>query len=263
MAGTYRLMQGKVKAMDEAGGSGLPAILEAAWGVRPRSGKRRQPALSLESVVEAAVRVAASEGLAAVSMNRVATELDASAMSLYRYVAGKDELLVLMADTAYRTSPSPREPGDAWRDGLSRWAWDLHRMLRQHTWVLKIPISGPPATPRMVAWVEHGLSCLADTGLAETEKLSVMMLLNGFVRSEATVFADFSESYTQAGATSQEAMSFYSSLLGKLADPERFPAFHAALSAGGYDVEGGEHDEFVFGLDRILDGIEKLIESRS
>jgi AcrR family transcriptional regulator len=248
--------------MDEREGSGLPAILEAAWGVRTRPSKRRQPGLSLERIVDAAVRVAASEGLTAVSMNRVATELDASAMSLYRYVAGKDELLVLMADTAYRSSPSPRLPADTWRAGLSRWAWDMHRLLREHTWVLKIPISGPPATPRQVAWLEYGLSCLAGTRLAEPEKLSVMMLLNGFVRSEATVYADFSESFTSAGATSQEAMSFYSSLLGKLADPEQFPAFHTALSAGGYDLESGEDDEFIFGLERILDGIEKLIDSR-
>lgn len=136
-------------------------------------------------------------------------------------------------------------------------------MLRESPWVLKIPISGPPATPRQVAWLDHGLSCLAGTGLAEPEKISVMMLLNGFVRSEATVFADFSDSFSSAGATSHEAMSFYSSLLGKLADSEQFPAFHAALSGGGYDLEGGEDDEFIFGLDRILDGIEKLVDSRN
>src|ERR1700733_2820868 len=103
----------------------LPASIEAAWGVRDRPHKGPKPGLTLPRVVDAAVRVAEAEGLAAVSMSRVAAELGASTMSLYRYVAAKDELLDLMADQAYGPPPPPPEPGQGWREGLSQWAWGL------------------------------------------------------------------------------------------------------------------------------------------
>ncbi|WP_158839692.1 TetR/AcrR family transcriptional regulator [Saccharothrix deserti] len=249
--------------MDERTGAGLPSVIEAAWGVRERPGKGRQRGLSLDRIVEAAVNVAESEGLAAVSMSRVAAELGASTMALYRYVVAKEELLVLMSDAAYRTPPSAVVPGEPWRTALSRWAWDLHAILRQHTWVLRIPVTGPPVTPNQVIWLEHGLRCLQDTGLPEREKLSVMMLLTGFVRNEASVIADVTEAFVAADADQQEAMSFYGQLLGKLADPNRFPAVTAALQAGAIDHEDAPDDEFTFGLERILDGIEVLVRQRA
>lgn len=93
------------------GGGDLPASLEAAWGLRDRPAKGPKPGLSLERIVAAAVGVAASDGLAAVSMGRVAQELGASTMSLYRYVSAKDELYVLMQEAAV----GPRNPCPPWR----------------------------------------------------------------------------------------------------------------------------------------------------
>ena len=83
----------------------LPASIEAAWGIRERPRKGPKPGLSLPRIVEAAISVAERDGLAAVSMSRVAAELGASTMSLYRYVSAKDELLMLMADAAYGAPP--------------------------------------------------------------------------------------------------------------------------------------------------------------
>jgi hypothetical protein len=75
------------RAGGTGGETGLPASIEAAWGLRERPAKGPKPGLSLDRIVEAAVGVAATEGLAAVSMGRVAKELSVSTMSLYRYVA--------------------------------------------------------------------------------------------------------------------------------------------------------------------------------
>ena len=77
-------------------GGGLPDAIAAAWGVRERPHKGPKPALSLPRIVEAAVRVADADGLDAVSMGRVASELGAAPMSLYRHVSGKEELLDLI-----------------------------------------------------------------------------------------------------------------------------------------------------------------------
>jgi AcrR family transcriptional regulator len=249
--------------MDEQIGTGLPASIEAAWGVRRRPPKGPRPALSLERIVAAAARVAAADGLQSVSMGRVAGELGVSTMSLYRYVGAKDELLALMADLTFEAPPAPRGREESWRDGLARWAWTELGVYRRNPWVLRIPISGPPVTPNAIAWLERGLDCLRDTGLREDEKLSVMLLLTGFVRSQASVQADIAAAQA-AGTTppDPEMLLSYSRLLGRLTDPERFPALHAVIAAGVFDEpDDGDYD-FVFGLERVLDGIETLIDKR-
>ena len=235
---------------------GLPASIEAAWGRRERSTKGPKPGLSLERIVEAAVGVARSDGLEAVSMSRVAAELGASTMSLYRYVAAKDELLALMVDAAMADASSGAADGGSWRHGLAEWAWGYHRILRRHPWILRIPIASPPLTPNMTTWLEHGLRALGPTGLSEPEKLSVMLLLSGFVRNEATVIADL-------GNPEQDIMPVWGRRLEALTDPERFPALHAALGSEAFDADDDPDAEFVFGLERILDGVAALVDARS
>jgi AcrR family transcriptional regulator len=249
--------------MDDQSPTGLPASIEAAWGMRTRPNKGPRPGLSLERIVTAAARVAATDGIQAVSMGRVAADLGVSTMSLYRYVGAKDELLALMADLTFEAPPARRGPEESWRDGLSRWAWTELAVYRRNPWVLRIPISGPPVTPNTMAWLERGLDCLRSTGLQEGEKLSVMLLLTGFVRSQATIQADIAAAQAAGAAPPDpEMMGSYGRLLARLADPERFPALHAVLAAGVFDVPDDGDDEFAFGLERVLDGIETLIEKR-
>jgi AcrR family transcriptional regulator len=248
--------------MEDRSGTGLPASIEAAWGVRQRPQKGPRPALSLERLVEAAVRVAAADGLAAVSMSRVAADLGVSTMSLYRYVAAKDELLALMSDLAYEEPPAPLGPEESWREGLARWAWTELAVYRRNPWALRIPISGPPVTPNSIVWLERGLGCLRDTRLEEHEKLSVILLLTGFVRNQATLDADVSAAQAAAGASPPEMMASYGRTLAKLTDPERFPALHAVIAAGVLDQADDMDTEFVFGLERVLDGIEALVDKR-
>jgi AcrR family transcriptional regulator len=249
--------------MDDQIGTGLPASIEAAWGVRPRPSKGPRPALSLERIVAAAVRVAAADGLQAVSMSRVAADLGVATMSLYRYVAAKGELLALMADLPFEAPPARRGPEESWRDGLSRWAVTEREVYRRNPWVLRIPISGPPITPNAIAWLERGLEAMGDTGLEEGEKLSVMLLLTGFVRSQAMLEAEIAAAQA-AGAAPPDAelLGAYGRLLSRLTDPERFPALHAVIAAGVFEAPDEPDYDFNFGLERVLDGIETLIENR-
>lgn len=248
--------------MDEASDTDLPASIAAAWGIRVRPKKGPRPGLSLERIVQAALKVAVADGLAAVSMNRVATELGSSAMGLYRYVGAKDELLALMVDAALGTPPAPSTPEEDWRAGLARWAWTYHAALRRHPWVLRVPISGPPVAPNQTAWLEHGLRSLRDTALSEGEKLSVMLLLSGYVRNEATLTADLGAASSASGSTEPEIMPTWGRRLTRLTDPERFPALRAALTSGAFDHDDDPDDEFVFGLERVLDGIDALERAR-
>jgi AcrR family transcriptional regulator len=240
----------------------LPASIETAWGIRERPGKGPKPGLSLERIVEAGVTVASAEGLAAVSMSRVAAELGAATMALYRYVATKDELLALMVDAVYHTPPAAN-PRERWRAALSRWAREHLAVLRRHPWVVRVPISGPPIAPNQVVWFERGLWSMRATGLAEFEKISVLLLVNGYVRNEALLAADLEAAAAAAGSSLAGAMASYGSLLSGLVDPERFPAISAAIAAGAFDRPDGDRDaDFDFGLDRILDGVAALVLQR-
>lgn len=239
--------------------AGLPASILAAWGLRGRPAKGPRPALSLARIVAAGVQLAESEGLAAISMSRVAAKLGTAPASLYRHVATKDELLALMADEVLSRPPAP---GQGWRQGLGRWAWARHAVFRAHPWILRLPAAGPPATPNQIAWVEVGLTALAGTGLAETEKLSAILMLDGFTRSEAMLATDINAAFRAAGATPAQALARYGRLLAQLTSPEQFPALHAVINAGAFEQDNPD-SEFTFGLDCILDGIGHLISRRT
>jgi AcrR family transcriptional regulator len=239
--------------------SGLPDGIAAAWGVRERPHKGPKPALSLPRIVDAAVRVADADGLGAVSMGRVARELGAAPMSLYRHVSAKEELLEAMVDAAWGDPPGPPVAGEGWRAGLARWAWALRAGARRHPWVVRIPLNGLPIMPHEVAWFENALACLGGTGLAEARKASVILLLAGYVRNVATTEADIEAVIRASGQTPSQWMAAYPRMLRDLTDPQRFPALAVFLASGVFDVADDPDDEFTFGLDRILDGVAALV----
>ena len=211
-----------------------------------------------------AARVAggASWRPAMTATRRVAAELGSKPMSLYRYIGSKDELVTLMVDAAAQPLASGPE-GESWREGLTRWCWGYRDLLQRHPWILRVPISGPPLTPNQLFFLERGLQALGGTTLLENEKMSVMLLLSGFVRNEATLMADIAAAAEETGSDAREIMPSYGKLVGRLIDPERFPALQQVLDARVFDQDDEEDDEFIFGLERILDGVELLMQARS
>ncbi|MFF3259110.1 TetR/AcrR family transcriptional regulator [Streptomyces sp. NPDC002932] len=246
------------------GGTGLPASIEAAWGLRARPVKGPKPGLSLERIVDAAVAVAASEGLGGVSMGRVAKDLGASTMSLYRYVAAKDELYVLMQEAAMGPPPPlpALEERAGWRAALSQWAWAQRGVYHRNLWMLRIPISGPPASPHSVAWWEQGLQALEGSGLGPGDAVSVILLVSGFVRNDALLMGDLDAAVEARGVPAQEVMEGYARTLTRLVDPERHPALSRLMATDVMWVPDEPDYEFRFGIERVLDGIEALIRRR-
>jgi AcrR family transcriptional regulator len=232
----------------------IPSSIELAWGLRDRGRRGPKPGLTLDRIVAAGIKVALTEGIGALSMARVAGELGVGTMSLYRYVAAKDELLTLMVDAALAAPAAPERPDEDWRSGLTRWAVGLRDAYRRHPWSLRVPISAPPLGPNNVAWLEQALRALAGTPLSEQDKLSCILLISGFVRNDATLTADFA-----AAAGGEPVMPGYGTVLSHLTDAGAFPALHQAIASGALDDEDDIDAEFNFGLARILDGIETLI----
>lgn len=247
----------------------LPASFEAVWGKRDPPTKGPKRSLSLDIIVQAAVEIASEEGLAAVSMSRVAARLGAGTMALYRYVESKGELLALMTDAIFREAPAIAEAAEGWRSALSKWARAHLAVLARHPWAVRIPVSGPPITPNHVLWFERGLACLRDTRLAESEKLSVLLLVNGFVRNEATLADDLRSAARAAGSAagetgqgSEAGRSAYGALLETLIDAARFPALSALIAARVFEGPDVPDADFEFGLERLLDGIAVLVGQR-
>jgi AcrR family transcriptional regulator len=204
--------------------------------------------------VSAAVELADADGVPAVSMARVAERLGFTTMSLYRHVRSKDELLLLMVNEAVGEPPE-HPAGGAWRERLERWSWDLFDGLKRHRWLLLVPLSRPPWTPGQLVWLDRGLAAMEDTALSEDEKAAAVLLLNGHVFSQARFIADLGD---------PQAFPTYVEGLKRLLDAERFPALRRALDAGIFDPSDEDPDQdFSFGLERVLDGIERLVAARS
>ncbi len=238
--------------------------LEAAWGLRREPSRGPRPELSLGRIVDAGVTLADARGLDAVSMSRVAGALGAATMALYRYVRTKEELLLLMVDSAIGEPPAARQSNEAWRPALQRWALGHLAALRRRPWIVRVPIGGPPIAPNQVAWFDRGLGCLKDTRLAEIEKLAVLQLVDGVVRHQGTLEADLRLAAEAPQSLVAQGIQAYGRSLAGLIDGDRFPALTALVAAGVF--EGGDESpdsEFEFGLERVLDGIEAFVRERA
>jgi AcrR family transcriptional regulator len=238
----------------------LPAPLDLLWERRGR--RQRRQGLSVERIVRAALELAATGGLEAVTMSRVAERLGFTTMSLYRHVRSKDELVALMVE-AVGAPPALDDASPGWRTALERWTWELRAVVQRYPWVLDVPLAKLPFGPSRLAWLDRGLRGLADTALSEDEKAALILLLNGYVFSEARVTAELGGPGHQTGVAGDPATA-HVALPSALVDAERFPALRRAVDAGIFDPPGSDRSaDFAFGLERILDGIERLVAQRA
>ena len=246
----------------------LPPGLDLLWGRRERGRRGPKPELSVDAIVEAAVRVADAEGLDAVSMARVAKELGFTTMSLYRHVASKDELLQLMWNASAQGAENLVLDGDGWRDRLRQWALIQREMMDRHPWITQMPMAAPPLAPNSLTFVERGLETLEGTGLTDADKIRVIGLLSSYALSEGRMAHDAARAAAaaQAAAAAGDAPAFppsFEELLRQLVDEKSYPILHRlAWSAAIGDSPAGmdEAAEFQFGVECILDGVQKLIE---
>ena len=248
----------------------LPPGLDLLWGRRERGKRGPRPGLSADAIVEAAVRLADAEGLEAVSMARVAHELGFTTMSLYRHVASKEELLQLMWNASALGAESLVLEGDGWRPRLRMWATVQREMLDRHPWVTQMPMAAPPLAPNSLIFVERGLETLDGTGLADADKLRILGLLTSYTLTDARMAYDAARAARATGADGEPGESgdpgapwTFDALLRELVDEKTYPRLHRIAWSPPDGGEPSEREEFLFGVDRILDGVQALIDSRS
>lgn len=221
------------------------------WDQRPVPKRGPRPAMSLSAIAGAGVAIADADGLAAVTMQQVATRLGFTKMALYRYVPGKTELVALMVETCLGAPPR-REPG-GWRQALEGWSLQLFTRLAAHPWAVDATIGARPVGPNELEWMEQAVGALTGTGLDGGEVLDVVVTLTGHVRTIAQQAA--------AAESGTPELDLSSTITGMVRGrEERFPALAAAFASA---AASGSHDQALdFGLARILDGVEMLINRR-
>ncbi|WP_039801905.1 TetR/AcrR family transcriptional regulator [Nocardia araoensis] len=231
----------------------LPRVARLLWSGKQPSGRGPRPGLSLDRIVGAAVTVADTEGIGALSMQRVAGELGAATMSLYRHVPSKDDLVVLMLDA---TMSEPLVlPGDDWRAALELWARRTRELYLHHPWVLAVGTRNRWMGPNEAAWGEAAIAALLGAGMPGPVVGQAVLSVNAFVGGVARLEVDPT---LGRGAAGHIGPALHPEMVHRYGQPERYPAMLAMLAAGREDHADSRsiaESVFEFGLGKLLDGI--------
>ena len=247
-----RRKQRRAISSGSSGKSNRRRGFDLLWGLTDRTGRGPKPALSLPAVISAAIDVVSTEGLNALTMARVASELDVTTMALYRYVPGKDDLIDLMIDAAFGTPPAPG--GGDWRTAVEEWSKASLAMFRARPWLLELVMRRAPIGPNWLAWLNALLHALSNAGLTAGEMVAAALLVDGHVRSAAQI---------SLAATGQRAENF-GRVLQTVSSDARFPALARVLMDGGFAPAAEDtQSQFEFGLRRLMDGIDAFVRTRT
>ncbi|TLF73211.1 TetR/AcrR family transcriptional regulator C-terminal domain-containing protein [Nocardia cyriacigeorgica] len=236
-----------------------PRVAQLLWSGARRSGRGRRPALSLERIVEEAIAIADADGIAALSMQRVATQLGAATMSLYRHVPGKDELVALMLDATMAEPPDL--PRDDWRAAVEHWARLTRDLYLRHPWVLVAGASNRWMGPNEAAWGEAAMSALLAAGLPPDGISDIVLSINAFVGGATRLGIDPTRGRDAPGHVGP---ALDPEMIRRYGQPERYPILLAALGASpadDRDARAVAEDVFEFGLAKLLDGIAAHLEA--
>ncbi|SEC21039.1 transcriptional regulator, TetR family [Streptomyces sp. 2231.1] len=245
--------------------TGDPArTLELLWREPGHGGSRRGPrqGLTVDAVVRAAVELADTAGLEALTMRGVARELGVTPMTLYTYVPGKAELLALMLDAVYLRMPRGDHTGAPWRTRVEAVAHENRDLYGRHPWVATLPTARPPLGPGLMTKYEHELAAFDGLGLDDVEMDAALTLLLNFVQSVARATLDTRAAARDSAMSDEQWWAANEPLLAKVFDPARFPLAARVGSAAGAAQQGVYSPEhaFTFGLQRILDGLAHLMD---
>jgi AcrR family transcriptional regulator len=206
--------------------------------------------LSKQRVVAEAIRLADAEGVDGLSMRRLATVLDAGAMSLYYYVANKDELLDAMVDVVFGEIALPPEDAD-WQTAMRQRSRSAREVLARHPWAIALMETRTAPGPAHLRHREATTACLRRAGFSPLGATHAHWLLDSYVYGFA--LQESSVPFDSAAELSDMTEDVYLPQL----PAEQYPYLHeaaAALVAADYDPKA----EFDVGLDLVLGALEQL-----
>jgi AcrR family transcriptional regulator len=207
--------------------------------------------LSRERVLDAALSVADEGGLAGLTIRSLAQRLGTKPMSVYHYVANKDEILDGLVDLVFAEIELP-EPTGRWREEMTRRARSAREVLGRHPWSIALLESRTAPGPATLRHHDATIGALRAGGFTIAQTAHAYAVLDAFVYGFAVQESSLPfEGPDGAAEVAGEIMALMES--GEYPHMVEFATQHAMLP--GYDFG----DEFDFGLDLVLDGVARML----
>jgi AcrR family transcriptional regulator len=219
---------------------------------RPERATEPRSPLSKERVLRAAVTLADRHGIESLSMRKLADELGAGAMSLYYHVPDKERLLDGMVDLVFSEIEPPSRDDD-WKTAMRKRAISTREALRRHPWAVGEMEGRTDHGPANLRLHDAVLGCLRAAGFSIEMTVHAYSVQDAYIYGFALQERDMSsETADDFAAEAQRQMHAYADVLAD------YP--HLVEVVGGYVAKAGYDyaTEFLFGLDLILDGLERL-----
>ena len=222
----------------------------------PSKTPKKRPPLHREDILGTAVELADAGGPSEITMRKVAAALGVEAMSLYHHVANKTDLLDGMIDLVFSEIDAPSPDGD-WKAELRRRAISTRAALRRHRWAVGEMEGRTNHGPSSIRVHDAVLGCLLGAGFSEEMTVHAYSVQDAYIYGFALQETDMaSETPEDFAREAQRQMTEYRDMLGQYPHLRQVVGGHVAKV--GYDYEA----EFLFGLDLILDGLERLLPAR-
>lgn len=227
------------------------------WSVPERQGRGPRPAYSRAQITEAAIRIADADGLEAASMRRIAADLGTGAMSLYRYVPSRDDLLDLMEDHVLLETEIPGRPTGGWRADLTLLAERLRAVYRRHGWLADLRRPRATLGPNRLGLVEFAFGAL-DVGIPIDDIFVLIEMLNGYIERVARSELAWAREVEQTGITPEQWMMRSAPYVRELLDSGAYPMFKRIVMDARMPHMSVD-EQFRYGLERVLDCIAAVL----
>jgi AcrR family transcriptional regulator len=223
------------------------------WSLPERGERGPRPQHSRAEIAAAAIAIADAEGIAAVTMRRVAAKLGTGTMSLYNYVPAKDHLLQLMTDQTAAEYDYPDSPPQDSRAGIADLARQGRDIARRHPWLPAAMHRPPPMGPSTLRYIDYFLGLLASTGLDTAAKMEIIAIINGFALMYGAMQAVLDNERERTGITEQEQQAAPVTDLVQAAATGSYPNLAAVLTAPSPRLRTAD-EIFDSCLTRLIDG---------
>lgn len=215
---------------------------------RPAAGR---PAVTEARIVATAVALADTEGLDALSMRRIATEMKSGTTSLYRHIAGKDELIELMIDAVYAEFELPEGEQEV-ISGLAAHARRFRQLLLRHGWLAEQASRRAALGPNVLRVADYQLG-LIDAATGDPSRATMVThAINTYVVGSAAAELADAETQRRTGMTEREWQNAVGEYVTAVVESGRFPYFNRRIQ---YADDQDADARFEFGLDNLLGGI--------
>lgn len=231
---------------------------QVIWMRPERPARGPKPAYSRAEITTAAIKIADAEGLDALSMRRVAQQIGAGTMSLYRYVPRKSDLLELMTDAVIGENP-PGTPSGDWRADLTALARGQRSTALRHPWLIELD-SRMGMGPNALRLIEYAFTAVDVLGLDIDAMMEIIGQVSAFVTGHVHEELTDEKSRRRAGLDREQWFRRQAPYLRQLIDSGGHPMLKRII----VDAELPHMDpdtRFERGLSRLLDGIAASLPS--